>query len=262
MTRLTAWLAGLSALVAPAAAPCGAQGAPGWGGLAAAVALSALTDQRLSLWAQSHHDHALDQVARGSGAVGEARYLVPALAGSFVVTRLAAPRAVSDATLRIGLSYAAADGIESLLKPLVGRHRPTDGRGPWRFKPFRNDEQWHSFPSAHVVHLFSVARALALETDRRWVSTPAYGVATLVGMQRVYTGAHWGCDVVASPALALGVATITADGLRERGLGRVLQPVTGGAVRREAPCATPDAGGESRLRIELAPNGLALGWSF
>jgi membrane-associated phospholipid phosphatase len=255
-------VAGLGALVTSAVVPCRAQDAEAWSGIAAALAVSALTDQRLSVFARSHHDHALDELARASGTVGEARYLVPALAASFVVTRLAAPRAISDAALRIGLSYAAADGVESILKPVIGRHRPTDGRGPWRFQSFRNDEQWHSFPSAHVVHLFSLARALALETDQRWVAIPAYGVATLVGVQRVYTGAHWGSDVVASTVLAIGVATITDETLRRRGLTRVVRPVAVRTVRQRTVTPADDEGNEPRLRIQLAPRGVALSWTF
>lgn len=243
------------------AQPCCAQDGALWPTLATGFALTALTDQRLSAFALSHHEPALDRAAKALAPFGEARYLVPGLVGSVVVTRLIAPRPFSDATLRIALSYAAADGIESVIKPLVGRHRPDDGRGPWRFRPFRNDEQWHSFPSAHVVHTLSLATALSLEAHRGWVEIPAYGIAALVGAQRVYTGAHWGSDVVGSAALAIGVARVTDGVLRRRGLAHVLRPADAENVRQER---VPDGevGAEPPLRIEVIPGGAALSWTF
>lgn len=243
------------------APPCLAQGTALWPTLATGFALTALTDQRLTAFALSHHEPALDRAAKALAPVGEARYLVPGLVGSVVVTRLVAPRPVADATLRIALSYAAADGVESVTKPLVGRHRPDDGRGPWRFHPLRNDEQWHSFPSAHVVHTLSLATALSLETHRRWVEIPAYGIAALVGAQRVYTGAHWGSDVVGSAALAIGVARLTDGVLRRRGLAHVLRPAAAPNVRQES-VPDGDAEAEQSLRIEAMPDGVAVSWTF
>jgi membrane-associated phospholipid phosphatase len=259
---LTSWAAAtfLGGALA-VAAPCAAQGGALWPTLATGVAITALTDERVSAFALSHHDRALDRGAKALAPFGEARYLVPGLVGSVVVTRLAAPRPVADAALRIALSYVAADGVESVLKPLVGRHRPSDGRGPWRFRPFRNQEEWHSFPSAHVVHTLSLATALSIETHQRWVAIPAYGISALVGAQRVYTGAHWGSDVVASAALAIGVARMTDGALRRRGLAHLLRPVDQQDVRQDA---APDGEAEVELplRIEAMPRGVALSWSF
>jgi len=259
---LTSWAAAALLGGAPAIAPpCAAQGAALWPTLATGVAVAALTDERLSAFALSHHDRALDRGATMLAPFGEARYLVPGLVGSVVVTRLLAPRPVADAALRIALSYAAADGVESVIKPLVGRHRPSDGRGPWRFRPFRNQEEWHSFPSAHVVHNLSLATALAIETQRRWVEIPAYGLSALVGAQRVYTGAHWGSDVVASAALAIGVARITDGVLRRRGLAHVLRPAGTQNVRQD-PAPDGDAKGVPSLRVEATPGRVALSWTF
>ncbi|MFL5560497.1 MAG: phosphatase PAP2 family protein [Gemmatimonadaceae bacterium] len=253
-----------AALVAAAllVAPVGAQSAAIWTGGTAAVALAASGDQQLDAFARSHRTASLDAAARTLGTIGEAHNIIPVLAASALVTRFAAPRPVADAALRIGLSYAAADGVESVLKPLVGRHRPGDGHGAWRFAALRNDEQWHSFPSAHTVHVFSIAAALADESRSRWVSVPAYGVAALVGVQRVYTGAHWGSDVVASTVLAVGVASATDHVLRRRGLPYVLRPET---VRHDAAAdGTRDARGgvATRVRVEVTTTGIMVGWSF
>jgi membrane-associated phospholipid phosphatase len=202
-----------------------------WPETVGVLAAAALTDQRLSAFARTHRRPGLDRAADALDPFGRAGTLVPALVASVVLTRLARAPTLSDAALRVALTYAAADGVESILKPLVGRHRPSGGGGAWRFRPFVNDADWHSFPSAHTVHAFALATGLAMEARSRWIAVPAYGVATLVGAQRVYTGAHWGSDVVASGLLAVVVGRAAESALRRRGIPHLLQPVEGDAPR-------------------------------
>jgi undecaprenyl-diphosphatase len=243
-------------------APSGDRFTHGWWVVAGAAAASALADQRISAFTSAHQQPGLDAVARVIDPFGRARFIVPALAVSVVVPRVAGKRAVSDAMLRVALAYAAADGAESILKPLVGRHRPQDGNGPWRFHPASRKEEWHSFPSAHTVHSFALATGLAFESGDRRVAIPSYGIATLVGLQRVYTGAHWTSDAVGSAALAVGVASATIRLLRRRGLGAVLQPTSRGLARVEDDGAKSAEGDEPRLRLGLTVRSLAVSWTF
>ena len=211
--------------------------------LAAAVAM----DTRLRDAALSSRNASADRVANFVEPLGRAGVLVPALAAAVILPRLAGDRAFSDAALRVSAGYAAADAIESVLKPAIGRHRPSDGGGPWRFRPFQHDADWHSLPSAHTVHDFAIAAGIAGETGSRIPSGAAYGLASLVGAERVYTAAHWTSDVVASMALATTVATATDRALRARGRGdpgaaqgsstsRVNDPgISGGRRRRGSP---------------------------
>lgn len=187
-----------------------------WAWRIGAVGLAAAGDGRISAFMRTHQRAALDRAADAVDPFGRAGVLVPALAAAVVVPRLAGRRNLSDAALRVALAYAAADGVESLLKPLVGRHRPSDAGGPWRFHPLSNDADWHSMPSAHTVHSMALATALSLEARTPWVSVPAYSLATLVGLQRVYTGQHWTSDVVVSAELASAVARFAERRLRRR----------------------------------------------
>ncbi|MDB4885003.1 MAG: phosphoesterase [Gemmatimonadetes bacterium] len=205
-----------------------------WPLAAGAVAVAALGDERISAFAVRHQSARADQAAAALDPFGRAGTLVPAIAAAVVVTRVAGPRTLADATLRAGLAYAAADGVESILKPLIGRHRPSDGGSAWRFKPLSNDGDWHSTPSAHTVHAFALATGLALESRSAWVATPAYVLASLVGSQRVYTNQHWASDVVASAALSAMVARWTEERLRRHGLPYILRP----AGTEEQPGAT------------------------
>jgi membrane-associated phospholipid phosphatase len=114
------------------------------------------------------------------------------------------------------MSYAAADAIEALLKPAIGRARPYAGREPLTFRPFSSNDDFHSFPSAHVVHVASLSSAIAIEADRRWVTALAAVAMTYVGVQRVYRDEHWSSDVVASGMLGVAVARATLTWLHRR----------------------------------------------
>jgi membrane-associated phospholipid phosphatase len=73
------------------------------------------------------------------------------------------------------------------------------------------------------VHDFSIAAGIAGETDSRLAIGAAYGLASLVGVERVYTVQHWTSDVVASAMLATTVASATDRALRAR-MGCSAQP--------------------------------------
>ena len=94
-----------------------------------------------------------------------------------------------------------ARGAVVLLKELVERPRPS---------PFQVDvtEQagGFSFPSGHVLGAvllwgfvyFASERLIASPRVRRWVRWCSLAVIVLMGLQRVYAGAHWPTDVLAA----------------------------------------------------------------
>jgi membrane-associated phospholipid phosphatase len=189
----------------PARAP--APDAGGWHArsrllIGAALLVAAAADRPLRDAAARHERRALDRAAERLEPLGRAHILVPALAVSVALPALAGRRVLARRMLHVAVDYVAADALESALKPLVGRHRPIDGGGAWRFAPLRNDTQWHSFPSAHTVHTFAIADGLAAEFGDARISGPAFALAGLVGVERVYTREHWSSDVVGSAMLA------------------------------------------------------------
>src|SRR5437764_1718085 len=145
------------------------------------LAASVAVDTRMQDVALRNRTAAGDRAANLLEPLGRAGVLVPGLAAAVILPRLAGDRAFSDAALRVSAGYAAADAIESVLKPAIGRHRPSDGGGPWRLRPFQNDADWHSLPSAHTVHDFAIAAGIAGESDSRIATGAAYGLAALVG---------------------------------------------------------------------------------
>ncbi len=195
-----------------------------WLSGAAAIAVGIAVDTRMRDVAAANHSTALDHLAADVDPLGLAGYLVPTLVGAYLLPTALRQHRWADATLRVGLGYAVSDGIEGILKPLVGRHRPLATGGAWRFHPGAAADAWHSFPSGHTVHVFSLAAAIADEAQNRWVTVASYGVASLVGAQRVYRQAHWTSDVLASAVLAIATSRTTVHWLADHGLWKILPP--------------------------------------
>jgi len=177
-------------------------------GVPLALAVAVVEDRQINEFVSAHRSHGADRVANTLDPFGRAQYILPVLAGSYIVSLGTNRHNAAHSILRIGISYLAADAVEAALKPSVGRHRPDSTERPFLFHPFKNDERWHSFPSAHATHTFALADAIAFETDSRWVQAGVFSTAALVAAQRVYVGAHWTSDVVASAALAVELTHI------------------------------------------------------
>jgi membrane-associated phospholipid phosphatase len=175
--------------------------------VASALLLSAAAafDAKLERYAVAHRSATLDRVALAVDPLGRAQYIVPTLAAGYLVSRLAGRRSLAGAVVRVTAGYAAADAIEAILKPVVGRRRPAAGDAS-AFHPFARRDEWHSFPSAHTVHATALAAAISAETQRPWVTGIGLGAAALVGVQRVYTGAHWPSDVVAGAIIGVAAS--------------------------------------------------------
>lgn len=217
--RLPRWrlaLALAAALTLGASGSVAAQGSVSPHGrefwIGAGVTLTAtVLDEPLRHFAATHQRHALDQLATAVDPLGRAQYLVPALVGAAVVPWVAGDRSLAKQALRVGLGYAAADFIGGVVRVPIARHRPDSSGRPWRFRPFRPQGEWGSLPSAHVTHAFAIAAGIAEVSGRPWAARAAYGVASLVALQRVYEQRHWASDVVVGATLATAVARRVVD---------------------------------------------------
>lgn len=63
----------------------------------------------------------------------------------------------------------------------------------------------NSFPSGHTYAAFTGAELLRREYGKQypWVTYVGYGVATLVGLMRIYNSRHWFSDVLGGAGMAL-----------------------------------------------------------
>ncbi len=123
---------------------------------------------------------------------------------------------VADLGLHTTEAIFVSAGVTSILKGIAGRQRPgvagvhdpddfTLGGGFGRHAST-------SFPSGHATAAFATATLVTLEMHRWWprstwyVAPVMFGGATLVGVARLYTNAHWASDVI----MGAGVGTFTA----------------------------------------------------
>ena len=138
-------------------------------------------DERIRPIALRNRSALLDRVATGADIIGTAGHIVPALVLTYAGARLSRRNRLAAAIFRVALSYVVADAIEASIKPMVGRARPELGREPLTFRPFSTSGAFQSFPSAHEVHISSLATAVAIEARRPWITTLAAVAMTYVG---------------------------------------------------------------------------------
>lgn len=133
------------------------------------------------------------------------------------------------------LLLAVAEVSVLLLKLAFDVDRPV-GLGTVLEAPF-DDRSDPGFPSGHATRAFVAAWLLAIRLkDRRW-TVLLLSYASVMGVSRVYVGAHWPSDVVAGAILGVAWA-IGFDFLAGREGYRAFRDKLLGALR---PRHTPHA---------------------
>ena len=166
-------------------------------------------DERIREVIWEHHPLALDRIARPLGDAGSPRTVYPLLVASMVLPRLARNREASDDAIDVALGYAASVATGSILRRIIGRHRPDSSGHPVRFSPLRREHEWHSLPSGHAISVAALATGLSIKTNRPWVNVASYTFAGLVDVQRIYERKHWASDVVAGSVLGIALSATT-----------------------------------------------------
>jgi membrane-associated phospholipid phosphatase len=180
------------------------------------IAASAALDPEAREWALHGHTRTLDHFAQAVNQLGTTQRLVPVMAITYVGALLAHRDSLATGTLNTAAGYLAADLLESALKPIVGRERPHVEGNSHRFRPFTANGDWHSFPSAHVTHIASIAAAVSAQTQSTPISALSDVLVTLVGLDRVYEDQHWTSDVTATIVLSSMVSRATVRWLESR----------------------------------------------
>lgn len=129
-----------------------------------------------------------------------------------VLRRLRGDAAVGAAVLLLSVVGPVLAALP--LKHAVGRGRPccSGGQGHLHVEPFAFLDAFASFPSAQSAMAAGLAVALVLVLPRLWI--PAMVLALVIGLGRLFTGAHWASDVVMGwglgAALGLWAARLSA----------------------------------------------------
>lgn len=103
--------------------------------------------------------------------------------------------------LSAGISWVL---VEQILKPLIGRVRPTVEIGAIIVGSIKDDA---SFPSGHATIAWAMAVVLSKkEPQLKWVF---YFLALLISFSRIYLGKHFPLDVITGGFLGWGIGAIS-----------------------------------------------------
>ncbi|MEO6211091.1 MAG: phosphatase PAP2 family protein [Gemmatimonadaceae bacterium] len=122
---------------------------------------------------------------------------------------------VADLGLHSTEAIVVSAGATYLIKGIAGRQRPSHAgvNDPDDFSfggGFKSGGS-SSFPSGHATAAFATATVVTLETHRWWpkstwyVAPLMFGGASMVGVARLYSNAHWASDVI----MGAGIGTLT-----------------------------------------------------
>src|SRR5690606_38428118 len=123
-------------------------------------------------------------------------YAAAVVAGGFYATGwIISDEWTKETAVILTSAYLTSGILQSSLKKIVGRARPNEGLGNYKFHPFKNDPGFSSFPSGHSQIAFVTAMVLAERVDQTWLKAVFYtGAAVTIG-SRMYANAHWITDV-------------------------------------------------------------------
>ena len=180
-------------------------------------------DQALRNWIVSGaHPSWLDDLMRAASSAGNGAAIWFAL----VVVTGFARRSGVPAAFRAGLAILLTMlTVDVVLKSLIRRERPVVAEASL-LEIADGGAATYSFPSGHTAN--SVAGALAL--SRAWpAAAPAFWtLAALVGVSRVFVGAHYPLDVLAGIFVGLACAWLVTGGAEAKERKPVRSPAPPG----------------------------------
>lgn len=117
-----------------------------------------------------------------------------------------------DTALESALAYGDSAIVDLAMKAVTRRERPSDVAPDGTFtgtffnggkSPFKGS----SFPSGHSTGAFSVATVVANRYgNHKWVPWAVYSLATVIGLSRISTNAHFSSDVFLGASLGYSTA--------------------------------------------------------
>ena len=167
-----------------------------------------LWDQKIFFWVNRFAGSGLDPIFGWTTVFGNISVLLAAI---FLGLLIWDARGIFKKFPPILLSVISAAAVGQWIKHATHRPRPllyfsdaiVNGQVVVHtlFKPIRN---YFSFPSGHAVVVFAAVTALVYLYGRK--ARPLYFLAALVGISRVYVGAHFPSDVIGGALIGSGIS--------------------------------------------------------
>jgi hypothetical protein len=202
------------------------------GGVTAGIGLTMAFDKDIQQAVQRNRNSTVDSVFDAVEPFG-AEY-APGVVGAFYLGGVIFKDQRAKAVALDGLSASIiASGL--ILQPLkygIGRSRPSDNQGAYRFEPFSGKD---SFPSGHSTEAFTLATVIAEHYDSLWVKLSSYGIASMVGYARLNNNSHWASDVVAGAAIGTVVGHVVVH-FNQNHRNVLLQPMVGPDMQGVSIC--------------------------
>lgn len=212
---------------------------------AAAGGVAALTvlDEPIQRFAQKHRSKTTNDISSVFRREGEPIYYATVSLGVLAIGVVA-----GDADLqRAGGRMVAAVGMAGVLmggtKVLLGRSRPNENVGAFKFHPFTSFKDSAgvqtrgSMPSGHTTAAFAIATSLADDIHSLPLNIALYTFAVGTAYSRINDNRHWFSDTVAGAILGIGSAKLINGHWRIFGLkppGFLLTPTGTATVDRKS----------------------------
>ncbi len=182
-------------------------------GIAAGVLTAGIVlyiyDDDIRVFFQDHQTPGLDNTSTyffepwGSGI-----YPAALLGGFYIYGLSAKDKKARQVALGGVQALILATVSTQIIKHITHRHRPYQDEPPnsrlWE-GPFTGWE-YTSFVSGHTTRTFAMASLFSsIYKDKIWVGILSYGIATGVGLSRIYENEHWASDVLIGAALGYAI---------------------------------------------------------
>ena len=162
-----------------------------------------LVDENIKNYVQKNKSKQFENFLFYPEKMGDGRYIL-GLSGIFILSGVTFN---DKKILKLGIytteTFFISGNLVSLIKFITGRARPYTEKGSFYFEPFNTKTAYTSFYSGHTTVAFAFASTISHFTKNIYISSFLYAVATLVGIQRIYSNAHYSSDVFAGAFIGI-----------------------------------------------------------